>query len=214
MPELDHIRKQIADAEKQRQQVIDHEKQQEMAEALRQHQKAEAEQQIAQLRQQEGQGQWQLDLARNAELVQANHAAIASFHQQLKDIAEQVITLLDGLSTADIDEIYLEQQKHAYDSVARLQPSERERLRQKQTIPNEVTLHTELGYTLRQKHRSIQPALPLRLALVEKIAHAKDEKTKRVLQGIAVMMTGDWIDPPKNITRAALEDDVRQRTIP
>jgi hypothetical protein len=214
MSDLDTIRKQKADAEAQRQQVIDYEKQQELAEAARQQQLAKSEQDIARLRQMEGQAQWQQDLARNAELVQANHAAIASFQQQIKDMAEQVMTLLDGLSTVDIDEIYLEQQQHAYNAVAQLQDSERERLRQKQTIPSETTLHTELGYTLRQKHRSIQPALPLRLALVEKISHAKDEKTKRVLQGIAVMLTGDWIDPPKNITREALENDVRQRTIP
>lgn len=214
MPDLDIIRKQLEEAMAARQEVTDYERAQQQAEIARQQQLTRSEQDIARLRQMEFQAHWQNDVQHNAVLVQLNHDAITAFQQQMTEFVDSVMELLSGLSAVAIDETSLEQQQHAHNAVARQWDGELERLRSQQPNTSENVLHMEVNRILKQKHHSLRLALPLRSVLLEIISHTADENKKRVLQGIAVMLTGEMMYPPNNITREALEDDVRRRTIP
>jgi hypothetical protein len=71
----------------------------------------------------------------------------------------------------------------------------------------------EHGRLLKQKHIGIQPALPLWAALVEAISQAPDEQTRRMLQGLTLILIGKSYSPPKGVTRAQLQADVIRDTI-
>lgn len=213
MSDLDQIRKQIQDVEAARQQVLSYEQQQTHAEAARQQAKEEATKTLFELRQIEAQTMWTENMQRNGELVAANHAAVATVQQQLADIATRLTTLMQSVAVDDIEATFQQQQQHAYNSVAEISDAVRERIAAAQTIKSPENVHRQAGYELKVKHSSLQPALPLWAALVEQISKESDKRQRRILQGLGFILTGETYSPSQEVSRPALESDVKQQTI-
>lgn len=213
MSTVDDIRKQMAEAESAKQAVIQFEQNKEAEAAARQRTKEEADKRLFDLRQQEAAALWTESQRRNVELVNANHRAIAAVQQQLSDVATRLKTLMESVAVDDIEATFSQQQQHAYNSVAAISDSVRERIAAAQTIESPESVHRQAGYELKGKHSSLQPALPLWAALVEQISKESDERQRRILQGLGFILTGQIYSPGQEVSRPALEADVKQQTI-
>lgn len=211
MPSIDEIRRQIQEAESAKQQVVQYEQNQQAAEAARQQTKAEADKTLYELRQQEAAALWNQNIGRNAELVRANHAVIEAVQQQIIDIAGRLNTLLESVDVQELEATFREQQNHGYQSVAMIADAERERIAASQTIKSPEGVHMESGYRLADKHRSIQPALPLWAAIVELISREADPAKRRILQGVGFILTGQVYTPKEVVSRQEMETEIKRQ---
>lgn len=197
MADVQTLQQRLAEVERERERARRAEEARIAAEQAHRQTLADADKQIAELKQQLSAARFEEAKAYSNTLVEANAAAVGPLIEAVTGIERQIIDVLGGTGAA-VDNTFTQWERHADTAIQEAVNSVDLEAMGDQRIDSFQRTGMNFRKIANQHNAQLNTALPLAAALADWINKSPDNNTRRWRMGIGYALTGHLMEPGPN----------------